>query len=212
LREKIHDVSYELTGSELIALLIESEEIKKLKTESHHLHKKTYGCGIFQYETNGYTRLKIEKVNESTEPLMTFPNDKAAKSMLTHLIKEFFLCPKLCGNQTSTDSTCRGCLGACKGVEPAEAYNLRVKEAIKTFYYPYPNLLIIGKGRSFDEKSVVCIENGSYTGFGYLESSSTEENIFQIKEKILPASDNPDIRRIIRSYLNRHRRDRIIVY
>jgi DNA polymerase-3 subunit epsilon len=214
LKNNIHDISYDLTGSELIALLIEFEEIKKLKNGRHELQKKLSRHGIFRHEKDGYTELKIEKTNETkSDPLITFPNDKAAKSLMHYLAKEFVLCQKLCDifeDGKPSEKEHKKCLGACTGKEPAEMYNLRAEEAIQTFHYPHPNLLIIGKGRSFDEKSVVYIENGAYAGFGYLESSSVEENIFQIKEKIQPYSDSSDIRRIIRSYLNRHKKDRLI--
>lgn len=216
LKNKICDISYQLTGSELIALLIESEGIKKLKTECHKLNKKTYSYGIFQYDKEGYTQLRIEKTGDTkSDPLITFPNDKAAQSLMYYLAKEFLLCQRLCDifeSGTHFEKGHKKCLGACTGKEPAEMYNLRVREAVQTFHYPHPNFLIIGKGRSFDEKSVVCIENGSYTGFGYLESSSTGESLFQIKEKIQLYSDNPDIRRIIRAYLNRYRRDRVVPF
>src|SRR5574341_504851 len=106
---------------------------------------------------------------------MSFPNDKAAKSLVNHLVKEFLLCQKMCDLDSEDENPFerdhKRCLGACKGKEPSEIYNLRVKEALKTLHYPHPNLLIIGKGRAFDEKSIVCIENGVYIGYGYFEST-----------------------------------------
>src|SRR5574341_977085 len=130
---------------------------------------------------------------------MSFPNEKAEKSLVNHLVKELLLCQKMCdldsGDENPFDRGHKRCLGACRGKEPSEIYNLRVKEALKTFHYPHPNLLIIGKGRAFDEKSIVWIENGACAGYGYFESSLMEENIFQVKEKIQWCPDNTDVRR-----------------
>ncbi|MBL0102711.1 MAG: nucleotide excision repair endonuclease [Bacteroidetes bacterium] len=41
LRNAIHDISFEETGNELIALLLESEEIKKLQPIFNRLQRKT---------------------------------------------------------------------------------------------------------------------------------------------------------------------------
>ncbi|HBO74948.1 MAG TPA: DNA polymerase III subunit epsilon, partial [Marinilabiliales bacterium] len=56
MRQRIADVSFELTGSELVALLLESDEIKKHKPIYNRLQRRSlFQYGLFtEYNTSGY--------------------------------------------------------------------------------------------------------------------------------------------------------------
>ena len=48
-KNSITDISYEVTGSELVALLLESDEIKRIKPKYNSAQKRTGGLyGVFQ--------------------------------------------------------------------------------------------------------------------------------------------------------------------
>jgi len=64
LKSDIHDVSYELAGSEFLALLMEALEIKRLWPKYNRSQKvKSVSWGIYQYEDGqGYLRFQVAKV------------------------------------------------------------------------------------------------------------------------------------------------------
>jgi DNA polymerase-3 subunit epsilon len=220
MKENIAEISYELTGSELIALLIESSEIKKHGPRYNRAQKrKTMQYGLYaKKDEKGYYRLQIDKtgnrINEAPETC--FQNKREASSILSKMIQRHWLCQKLCG-MYDTDGSCfhyeiRQCNGACIGKESTEIYNKRVMKALAAYYYQQKNILIIDRGRSEGERSVVQVENGKYIGFGFLDTGMSYLQLEDMKDCIKIYEDNRDIQQIIRTYLNKHEVEKIIRY
>src|SRR5687767_10840883 len=71
IRNEIHHVSYELTGNELIALILESQEIRRLWPKYNQAQKfRAEEWGVFDYEDrNGYLRFSINLVTKGSRPL-----------------------------------------------------------------------------------------------------------------------------------------------
>jgi DNA polymerase-3 subunit epsilon len=220
LKESIAGIDFELTGSELIALLIESSEIKKHAPRFNRAQKrKVMQYGLYaEKDDRGYYRLIIDKtanrINQSPETC--FQNKTEAKAILSKLIERHWLCQKLCG-MYDTDGACfhyeiRQCNGACIGKEQADIYNKRVMKSLSGFYYPQKNMLIIDKGREENERSVVQLENGKYIGFGFLNTETSYLQLDDIRDTIKIYEDNRDVQQIIRTYLNRHDVEKILRY
>ena len=74
MRNQIADVSWEETGSELIALLLESSEIKKYKPLYNRLQRRSaHNYGLFSFEDeNGYINLEIKRIVEDEIPVTSF--------------------------------------------------------------------------------------------------------------------------------------------
>ncbi|MBN1339309.1 MAG: GIY-YIG nuclease family protein [Bacteroidales bacterium] len=217
MREQIADIGCEVTGNELIALLLESEEIKTHQPLFNKaLRRSALQWGLyFSYDENGYMRLEIAKNNRDELPLTSFSSKMAAASHLFTLSEAFSLCQKLCGLYDSNGACfhhqIKQCKGACIGKEPAEDYNLRVSQAIEPYVLHHDNFLVIGQGRSLSEKSVVLVENGKYKGFGYVDYEVADELSADIlKESITPYPDNRDNRQIIKSHVRNRNGSRIV--
>ncbi|MEI6766806.1 MAG: exonuclease domain-containing protein [Bacteroidota bacterium] len=216
--ERIADIQYELTGSELIALLIESAEIKKNKPVFNRAQRRTgYTYGIFEStDANGYRVLKLDKNNCSELPLMTFTSKFEGQRWLEKTVEKNRLCQKLTGLY-KTDGACfhhavQQCDGACIGQEPPDEYNLRVEKALSAFRFDNQNFFIIDKGRNKDEKAVIKIEKGRYIGWGYADTMEAVSDIESLNNYITPADDNRDVQQIIRSYLRHHKVEKMIIY
>ena len=220
LKESIAQIEYELTGSELVALLVESSEIKKHSPHYNRAQKrKTMQYGLYSFkDEQGYLNLKIDKtsgrINET--PHTCFTSASEARSVLSKLAERHWLCQKLCGLY-ETEGACfhyeiRQCNGACIGKEPAVVYNNRVTRAIGTFYYENKNFLIVDKGRSQTERSVVQVEQGKYIGFGYLDVEDSYLHLESFLDCIKIYEDNRDIHQIIKTYLNKNAVEKIIRY
>lgn len=204
--ERVSDISFEETGSELIALLLESDEIKKHLPLYNRLQRRTvykYGLTSFKNQA-GYLNLQITKLTSTVTPHTVFSSYEEANTSLYKLVTKYNLCQKLCGLYQSQGAcfhfSIGQCNGACTGKEIPEAYNSRVNAAISIFNHTWQNVLIIDKGRHEDEGSVVLIENGQYSGFGWFDKSETVMSADQLKECIKPYPDNRDIQQIIRQF------------
>ncbi len=176
-----------------------------------------FSAGFIDYkDENGYLRLKIDKNNREELPLTTFTSAMAAKSHLFTLAEAFNLCQKLCG-LFDTKGACfhyniKQCNGACIGKETPEIYNQRVLQAIEPYRFEQQNFMVIDKGRSNGEKSVICVENGKYLGHGYIDFEYNENlSSDDLKSCIHPFPDNRDVQQILRSYLKRNRVEKILI-
>tara|TARA_B100000497_G_C7674253_1_gene407160 strand:+ start:426 stop:1610 length:1185 start_codon:yes stop_codon:yes gene_type:complete len=216
IRLEVATVSYEKTGSELVALLKESEEIKRNKPKFNRALRRTiFTHGLFSFkDSNGYINLKIERIKGNQKPITTFSNINAGKSFINKIIEKKQLCQKLCGLY-KTKSSCFGydiktCLGACVSVESDEAYNKRVLSLIKSNNFKDQNMILIDSGREVDERSAILIENGVYKGFAYFNLNFQINKIDVLKSILTPMEHNKDAKHIIQSFMRRNKRLKII--
>jgi DNA polymerase III subunit epsilon len=219
MRNEISDIGYELTGNELVALLLESNEIKiHLPRFNRAQRRSGISCGLYYYKDDqGYLRLKIDKNNQEQIPLTTFTSMLSAKSHLYMLVEAFNLCQKLCGLY-ETSGACfhyniHKCNGACVGKESPVVYNTRVLQAIEPYRFEEQNFLVIDKGRSNGEKSVIYVENGKYLGHGFIDVEYNENiSTDLLKECIKSYPDHRDVQQILKSYVKRNKVERIITW
>lgn len=219
MRTEVADISFEKTGNELIALLKESEEIKQFKP----LYNRAQRRSIFQYglffetDEDGYLTFFLRKTSDTdTLPLVCFSTKAEAHAFMNRIIDQFSLCQKLCG-MYPTQGGCfhheiGACKGACLGRETPASYNLRAEKVLNAYCFGFRNLLIIGAGRSHQEKAVVKIENGRYIGFGFFlpEYASTDTQI--LHDCIQSCTDNREVQQIIRQYLRNNQVDKLIAF
>ena len=216
LRNSISDISFEETGNELIALLLESDEIKKLQPFFNRAQKRTvlnYCIHIIKNE-NGYLTFQIGKEKENL--LITPGSYDHALEIIDKLVIKFNLCQKLCGVYSIVHAcfgySVKQCHGACVGKEEPVEYNKRVQLAIDSLQYKNPSFLIIDRGRSISEKSIVQIEKGKYVGYGYFEPEFVNHDPDTLKDFIKFKEDNKDVNRIIRNYLINSEGKNIVIY
>ena len=216
MRDKIADISWEVTGSELVALLLESSEIKKHKPLYNRSQRRSaFNFGLFSFEdSDGYIHLKINKIEGEEIPLTTFNFQQEGIDYLHNLAQKYALCKKLCHLDNTTgecfNAQLHDCRGACTGIESAESYNLRVNKSIHPLNYRSPNFFVIDAGRTNDEYAVIRISNGQYNGFGYISTDCPTNDLEALHDCIQRYNDNRDIRMIIKGYLNRSKNIRII--
>lgn len=216
---KIAGISFELTGNELIALLLESEEIKSNKPIYNRAQRRSSSTwGLYEFnDDKGYTNFRILKTSSQNNlPITSFNNQTEAKNILFNQVEKNWLCPKLCGLY-NTDGACfhyeiRQCNGACIGQEPVKTYNDRAQKLMDKFEFEEKNLLIIDKGRTDNEKSVVLLENGLYKGYGYINTEDSYLKIEDLKECINIKDDNRDIRQIINLYLRKNKAEKVVKF
>jgi len=216
MRDFIADISWEETGSELIALLLESKEIKCNKPLYNRAQRRTgFRWGIYNYTDDaGYIRFEYRNVRDDETPLSIFTSKDKVRAKLEQMISRYELCQKLCG-MYNTDGACFHrqvslCKGACNGEETPESYNERALKALDEFIFTGRNFFVIDKGRNNEEKSAVKIVNGKYAGFGYFNINDLGFGLSAIHDCIRTEQDNRDIQIILKGYMKRHKVEKVI--
>lgn len=222
LRVGVADISCEVTGSELAALLLESAEIKRLQPPVNRAQRLTkhLGC-IFTYtDQNGYQCLAVGKMTAKNAQKLQIVADFAkidhARNQLLNIVKQHELCYRLSHLDTSERAcfhyTIRQCKGACVSAEPSSEYNSRVEQAVKQMTKRLTGtFFVIEPGRSAGEKVVLGIRDGFFVGFGYFETENnthTAETLFD--SFTFYAKEDPDAGRIIHAYLQKRNAVKVV--
>lgn len=217
IQAKVASVTYEATGSELVALLKESEEIKRIKPiYNRALRRSIFTHALYAFkDEHGYLNLKIDIADGRKKNITTFSNRQSGKSFITKAVEDFNLCQKLTGLY-KTKTSCfsyeiKSCDGACIQKESPESYNKRVEALIEKNSYSNKNMVIVDRGREIDERSAILIENGVFKGIGFINLNYQITNLKVLESIITPMQNNRDTQHIIQNYIRRNKRLKIIL-
>lgn len=206
--QHVHAISYQSCGTELMACILESAEIKKRWPVFNSSQKRWEDVyGIFLYEDqNGYHRLAIDKNRKRLNPLYTFHYLVDGHAIIRKLIKDYQLCPKLCFLQKD-DGNCDGiveghCKGACQQKESPAKYNKRVQKAAASLL-AQPSFTILDKGLNGNDQSCILVEEGKFYGMGYIPAGFDTTDNAALKEKLTIYKENSFIRNLVNSYAAR---------
>ena len=201
-------IDYKLSGSELVALLMESAEIKRLFPPYNRAQKRIVRqYAIFAYEDrNGIVHLAFNTIKGVPNPLKIFYGQTECRAYLEELCKNFSLCPRYCHLQ-QTNAACSHheittCEGVCRGEEPIDRYNKKVQEAIAHMKMLASEVKIIKEtGRDENESAVILIADGMYKGYGFIDNDSDISNMEDIEAFITPQKNTIETESILGAYL-----------
>ncbi len=197
------DIDFKLSGSELIALLMEDAAIKHHYPEYNQASKRNPKAhAIFNYEDrNGIIHLAYNNLKTTPNPLFTFYSITDCRQFLERLCMQFELCPKYChlqeGVAQCSHYLIKTCQGICNGKERVETYNKRVQEAIKRTIESSKDVVIKEKGRHPEEEAFVLIKNNVYLGYGFIDSSEQITSKEDLENYLIPQKDNVNAQKII---------------
>lgn len=204
-----HSVSAEETGSELVALLKEIEEIQLHKPKHNRVHKNdNIRFGLESgFTSAGYQFLRIAHLQDGIDYVTTFKNLNNARKTLYFFAQKYTLCLKLVGLESPinacSNEKINQCMGACLGKETTAQYNKRVQQCIDKLRFQSPNMLLIDKGRTQDERSIILIQDNAYKGFGYVSLHYQITNIDMINTIITPMKNSRAARHIIQQFIRK---------
>ena len=203
------DIDFELSGSELVALLMEDAAIKHHFPQYNKVSKrKPKGFSLFSYQDrNDIIHIAINNTKAITNPIITFFSLRDARLFLERICKQFNLCPKFCHLQEGviecSHFTIKNCRGICSGKEPIANYNERVTNAICQIINDTKDIVLKEKGRNENEEAFVLIKNGIYLGYGFIDNNQQITNHDQLEHFLIKQKDNSDIQGILRKELLR---------
>lgn len=200
----IYNVDHVVCGTELMALILEANEIKRLWPENNRAMKRyehKYDLYVFE-DQNGYMRLAIDKHKKNNKSLQSFNSLLEGYNFLNHLIEKYQLCARLCYLQ-KTATKCKAhdngqCFGACSSIETVAVYNKRLSNALDDIQSLQPSFALIDDGREEEELSCLVVENGKFYGMGYFKDKAyLEDGLAPIKNDLSIYQSNSYILNLI---------------
>lgn len=217
--EELCDVTWELTGNELVALLRLDAELAKAEGTPGIRAKSTAKFGVHCYQDQrGYLRLFIDKVQRGRQGIGDFATESDARAALTARLRRHHLCPQLGGIEPGSGACtwhvedASLCLGACTGKEDAGDYNNRLKPALQGLGLPHPAFFWLGEGRSQDEIAVIGFEGGQLIGFAFLDATQGWDDPAAVKGMLQPLGAAERSTDTVRQYLAKNRMAKLVPF
>jgi len=207
----IHHVDYVICGTELMALILEANEIKRLWPENNRAMKRyehKYDLYIFE-DQNGYLRLAIDKHKKNNNPIQSFNSLLEGYNFLNQLVDKYQLCAKLCYLQ-KVATKCYAhengqCFGACSGIETVSVYNKKLNAALNDIQKQQPSFALVDEGRKDEEFSCLVVENGKFYGMGYFtDKNYLSDGLAPLKNDLATYQSNSYILNLILNHAEQH--------
>lgn len=199
--ESIFDVSFELTGNEVVASLLEEAEIKHHWPEYNSAQKtQILKFAVYKYQDQaGNTRLGVNKISHQYKGIMQFPSLAKARAWLLESVERFNLNPSYCGMQIHDDNSIN-----------VDQHRKNVKKFLKEYLALEETIIWTGSGRNKREFSFILMESGIYQGYGFIDKNQSVERIDALKEFLIPQHDTVMTTRILSSKKENRLRKKII--
>lgn len=204
------DIEFELSGSELVALLIESAAIKQLYPLYNRSQKRhTPQYAIFSYiDRKGIRHLAYNRIKGIPNQLASFYSITDCRLFLEKLCAQFVLCPKYCHLQEQSEGCnhfrITSCQGICRGAETIQEYNTKVEVAISEAASTNRHLIIKEKGRNANETAIVLVKGGMYSGYGFIDKAQSVPTLQDALAFITPQKNTLETERLLQTYSLKH--------
>lgn len=208
-------IDFELSGNELIALLMEAEAINHHYPKYNLAHKrKIQAYAVFSYEDrNDILHLAFNKEKLVPNALETYYNPTDCRLFLEKLCLDFNLCPKFCHLQENVSSCShykvKSCEGICNGNERITEYNKKVQRAIAYMNTNSTDFIIKEKGRNQEEDAFVLVKKDVYMGYGFVEKNTALNNYEDLVAFLTAKKNTKAAQGIIKSYLRKNTKNQL---
>ncbi len=186
LLRQVYHIRYTPCASELMALILESQEIRKLWPPFNRSQKKYHHrYGLYCFENrNGKLQLIIEKKKNNLPAIYTF-NLLQEGHQFIRRVKESMEVQDLQVEQGSDDLV--------------KLYNYQLNQTIESLRRKYPSTAIVEKDYYQPNRyAVYLMEKGQFYGMGYMENPyEIDSQVDKWKEKLSPSPDNDFIRGLL---------------
>jgi DNA polymerase-3 subunit epsilon len=201
----IHSISFEVCATELMALLLECTEIKKLwPVYNTALKRFESQFGLYEYEArSGYRYLAVGKLAKHQSSIEVFHSEYEGINMLRSLAEKFGIDHRFCkyGKAGEGDGIRQPDMTCLPGMEE---HNTLVNDAISFIAASKPSFAIIDKGRSPEERSCIWVEDGHFYGMGYISSDIGFTDPSEVKEYITPYKSNQYIMQLLYTFAEKY--------
>lgn len=201
--KEIYYISYIECGTELMALILECCEIRRLwpvYNRSLKNYEPQYGISHYVSQS-GHQCLAVTKVDKQQEYIALYHRQQEAVLQLQSVAKDCGLDHRYC--HYGSKNTYRTSEIKDK-VEENKVYNEKVKRAIDLLKEKKDSYAIVDEGRNTDEKSVVYVLRGQLYGMGYISTDSDVLGLDDIYQYLQRYASSQYVMQLINSYRRRN--------
>ncbi len=186
----LHSIEYLETGNELMALILESSEIRKNWPPYNKAQKRLeIRYSLFEYKDRaGQLKIAIKRIKSSqNQEIISFKSLLAAREFIIEQFKELGICGAKAGF---------GIPGACILDEPCSenCHTVKTKNQNKKLEKWINSIkedrnksfFIKGKGRKKAEVSLLYIENGKIAAYNFFPHRTNFKEIESLKSNLIP--------------------------
>ncbi len=194
----IHSISYEECATELMALVLECSEIKKLwPVHNRALKRFEPKFGLYEYEArNGYRYLGVGKLAKFQKCVQVFNNEYDGVTVLRNLAEQLGIDHRFCkyGRPVAGEFIPQANLADLPDVE---IHNSKIDAALEHLLSNRPTFAIVDKGRSYSERSCIWVEEGDFYGMGYIDSDIQATKPEELKDQVTRYPSNQYIMQLV---------------
>jgi len=197
----IHGISFEECATELMALLLECTEIKKLwPLYNTALKRFEPKFGLYEYTArNGYRYLAIGKVNRLQPCIEVFGTINEGINFLRNLKDKFALDYRFCKYAVSIESE-GVVVKDLSDLPTVEHHNQLLQQAVDFVTEIKPSYYILDKGRTKHERSCIWVQEGHFYGMGYISNEVVVTDAEEFKDFLTRYKSNTYIMQLISAY------------
>ncbi len=201
----IHSISFEICATELMALLLEYTEIKKLwPVYNTALKRFEPKFGLYEYTArSGYRYLAVGKVSRLQPCIEVFGSVNEGVNFLRNLKDKFALDYRFCKYAVTTESE-GVAVKDLSDLPLVEAHNQLVQQAVDFVAEMKPGYYILDKGRSREERSCIWVQHGHFYGMGYISNDVVVTDTEQFKDFTTRYKSSSYIMQLISAYAVKH--------
>lgn len=180
---EIHTIDFEESGTELMALLMECQMIKKYWPKHNkslkHFEPK---FALIQYQDqNGYLRFLVSPFNKQANTIQFFERATEANQLLLEIMEKYNLESKLCTFYSTNDKP--KLKYDYSELPDVDLYNQRIAKALEYIESKRLSFVIIDQGRTLYEKSYIYFKENNLFAFGFIETDNQFEDIEDLISK-----------------------------
>ncbi|MEO7174290.1 MAG: exonuclease domain-containing protein [Saprospiraceae bacterium] len=209
LQSMVADIQVEITGSELISIIKEDIEIRKLKPEinkAQRSHKFPFAIAVNRSNPE-FPKLEITEITAKSklkpELLCHFATLSKAQNRLRSIYRKFEICPCLQDSGERKEACLQRkfgiCLSTLESISP-EIMETAISQLRKTFEGSF---YIIETGRNEEELGVITIQEGRLSAYGYIGIESMDGLDWMQYDTFQIQNPSGELEKIVAYYLDK---------
>jgi len=209
LQKEVFTITYEETGSELLAHLKEIRELESNKPKYNKLvSKQNIPYALYrQKNKDGYYGFRILKKDKRRKEITTFSTIQEGELFLEQVAQKYQLCLHI-NTDMAEHKPCekyhsQACLGACIELESKKTYNDRVAQFISDYDQTHTNFIVVDRGRTIEERSAIWVEQKKVIGYCFFNLNHQITKLNILKNIITPLASSNESFSIVENYVRK---------
>lgn len=200
----IYGISSEVCATELMALLLECSEIKKLwPLYNRALKRFEPKFGLYQYTArNGYQYLAVGKLPKFHSCIESFSSIYDGIYALQKLAQQFEIDHRFCNYGMSNAGEFFP-TSTLEDFPDLAMHNAQIDNAMEFLINSRVTFAILDKGRTNEERSCIWVEKGHFYGMGYFPADEVINELSEIKEYVTPYKSNSYVMELIDTHVEK---------